>query len=251
MSWREVGVGNTIRINLLEGTSQFYGGTWWHKQVGTGKVFRFVGVGDDCPAGCSYHSVDGVDQCVNEQGDPCGSQAPAKTASEFLDCGRATPVFQNGQWGCPQAPGCAPGQVRNAQGQCVSAAYKEPTNIHRCLSTENWNPTTKQCQQLPLKDSDCADNELVDSVTGKCAPICGDDTRSKGGCQQPPTPPKVIPPSPNPAPPLPVKPPALSTPSNVMPWLIGLAALAGVGYLAYEANKGKGKGKSPAPGRRR
>lgn len=246
MNWQEVGVGSGS--NIEPGTSQFRGGRWWHHQVGTGKLFAHVGLGDACPPGCEQHTVDGQDICVTPDGDPCGAAPNKRTPSEFIDCGSAgDPFWQNGKWNCPQSPGCQPGQVlRN--GVCVGAGIKTPTNVHNCAANENWNPTTKKCQAIPLTDNDCADNELVDRGTLKCAPMCADgNAQTNGQCPgPPPAPAPVIKQCPQGqglntkgecVPAAPANPPSLSTPSNVMPWLIGLGLLAGVGTLAYLANK--------------
>ena len=62
-------------------------------------------------------------------------------------------------------------KVCNGQGDCDSASTCAAGNANMQVCVAN-NPFT---------DDDCADDELVDAVTGRCAQICSDDTRSSNG----------------------------------------------------------------------
>lgn len=154
------------------------------------------------------------------------------------DCGWAGQAYQdnNGNWKCPQVPGCGPGQVRDTNGNCVSAGVKRGL----CGPNQAWNPVAGKCIDNVLSDDDCANDELVDAVTKKCAKMCPDGSRPRNGqCASTPDP---IPPSKPPPGPGPVNPP---TSSSISPWIIG-AAVAGAGLIAYAAFAKKKKSRATA-----
>jgi len=66
-----------------------------------------------------------------------------------------------------------------------TACYKICSSDSDCgsgLACNSVAQNTSVCSESnPLTDDDCADDELVDSVTHRCAPMCSDDTRPANG----------------------------------------------------------------------
>jgi Papain family cysteine protease len=88
----------------------------------------------------------------------------------------------------PQANGACP--TGFSQDPLDNQCRKQCSATTACAATEFCAAVTvtlsgtppSWCFPLnPLTDDDCTENELVDSVTGLCAPICSDDTRPANG----------------------------------------------------------------------
>lgn len=80
---------------------------------------------------------------------------------------------------------CPAGYLSDGSGPCMKACTKaadcDPSST--CSAVGSGAQASQQAcvPNNPLTDDDCADDELVDSQTGRCAAMCDDGTRPAGG----------------------------------------------------------------------
>jgi hypothetical protein len=192
MTWKSLAIGETLNVPRRHGL---------HGEIGLGYTDAVVNAakvldnqlachgccGSDNPSSLLSNAVKGFKQAIlsnpSDWGSPGAFAAPTVTGST-IDVTNPTCQTAFGNGTISDLKAALGSAMTYTGGAC--ATWNGAGN---CPSIYQDGP---DCAKI--LDCDCANNELVDSVTGKCAPMCPDNSRqANGACAQLPPLPATIP----------------------------------------------------------